>query len=214
MNCLYFLRIFWCCLWGIIFEGSKFQLRKIVSGPRVSVRSLYKKGNHNLADRQRRCGWTNHRRQKVLHCLNVPGRHPPRRRWYTNYRRQQVLHCQKCPLPNEYASAPTPAPFFPDLSSTAAARPSFPAITHMSHYADSFGGARARSRVQGCWSSHNHSIGLDPVGELIGFPLVPCPDCGMAQVVEGRTQKQGENRGRLYFKCARNSVSNLPCLQI
>jgi hypothetical protein len=28
---------------GIIFEGSKFQFRKIVSGPRVSVRSLYKK---------------------------------------------------------------------------------------------------------------------------------------------------------------------------
>jgi hypothetical protein len=43
MNCSYFLRIFWCCLWGIIFEGSKFQFRKIVSGPRVSVRSLYKK---------------------------------------------------------------------------------------------------------------------------------------------------------------------------
>jgi hypothetical protein len=43
MNCSYFLRIFWCCLWGIIFEGSKFQFGKIVSGPRVSIRSLYKK---------------------------------------------------------------------------------------------------------------------------------------------------------------------------
>jgi hypothetical protein len=28
MNYSYFLRIFWCCLWGIIFEGSKFQLKK------------------------------------------------------------------------------------------------------------------------------------------------------------------------------------------
>jgi hypothetical protein len=28
MNCSYFLRIFWCCLWGIIFEGNKFQFRK------------------------------------------------------------------------------------------------------------------------------------------------------------------------------------------
>jgi hypothetical protein len=28
MNYLYFLRIFWCCLWGIIFVGSKFQFRK------------------------------------------------------------------------------------------------------------------------------------------------------------------------------------------
>jgi hypothetical protein len=33
----------------------------------------------------------------------------------------------------------------------------------------------------------------------------------MARVVEGRTQKEGENHGRLYFKCARNSVSSLLC---
>jgi hypothetical protein len=72
--------------------------------------------------------------------------------------------------------------------------------------------ARARSRVQGCRSSRNHSIGLDPVGELSGFPLVTCPDCGMARVVEGRMQKEGENHDHLYFKCARNSVSSLLCL--
>jgi hypothetical protein len=82
----------------------------------------------------------------------------------------------------------------------------------MSHYADSSEGARARSRVQGCRSSCNHSISLDLVSELSGFPLVPCPDCGMARVVEGQTQKEGENHGRLYFKCARNSVSSLLCL--
>jgi hypothetical protein len=45
MNCSYFLWIFWCCLWGIIFEGSKFQFRKIVLGPRVSVRAYIKKIN-------------------------------------------------------------------------------------------------------------------------------------------------------------------------
>jgi hypothetical protein len=73
-------------------------------------------------------------------------------------------------------------------------------------------GARVRSRVQGCQSGRNHSIGLDPVCELSGFPLVPCPGCGMARVVEGRTQKEGENHGRLYFKCVRNSVSSLLCL--
>jgi hypothetical protein len=28
MNYSYFLRIVWCCLWGIIFEGSNFQFRK------------------------------------------------------------------------------------------------------------------------------------------------------------------------------------------
>jgi hypothetical protein len=101
---------------------------------------------------------------------NAPGRlnmHPPRWCWYTNPRRQQVLHCPKCPWPNEYASAQTLAPiFFPDLSSTTAAFPSFPIVAHMSHYADSSGGACARSRVQGCWSSRNHSIYLDPVDEL------------------------------------------------
>jgi hypothetical protein len=96
-----------------------------------------------------------------------------------------------------------------DLISTAAARPSFPAVAHMSQYADSSRGARARSRVQGCQSSHNHTISL---GELKGFPLVPCPDSGMARVVEGWTQKEGENHSRLYFKCARNSVSSLLCL--
>jgi hypothetical protein len=42
--------------------------------------------------------------------------------------------------------------------------------------------------------------------------LVPCPDCGMARVLEGRTQKEGENHGCLYFKCAKNSVSSLLCL--
>jgi hypothetical protein len=47
----------------------------------------------------------------------------------------------------------------------------------------------------------------DPVGDLSGFPLIPCPDCGVAQVVEGRTKKDGQNHGRLYFKCARNAVS-------
>jgi hypothetical protein len=70
-----------------------------------------------------------------------------------------------------------------------------------------------RSRVQGCRSSCNDSIGLDPVSELRGFPLVPCSDGGMGQVVEGQTQKEGENHGHLYFKCARNSVSSLLYLQ-
>jgi hypothetical protein len=40
----------------------------------------------------------------------------------------------------------------------------------------------------------------------------PLPGLGMAWVVKGRTQKEGESHGRLYFKCARNSVSCLLCL--
>jgi hypothetical protein len=58
-------------------------------------------------------------------------------------------------------------------------------------------------------SEQPQSLHRHPVGELSSFPLVPCPDYGMARVVEGRMQKDGENHGRLYFKCARNSVSSL-----
>ena len=50
---------------------------------------------------------------------------------------------------------------------------------------------------------------MDPVGELSGFPLIMCPDYGIARVVEGRMKKDSENHGRLYFKCARNGVSSV-----
>jgi hypothetical protein len=43
MNCPYFLRIFCCCLWGINLREASFNSEKIVSGPRVTIRSLYKK---------------------------------------------------------------------------------------------------------------------------------------------------------------------------
>jgi len=74
----------------------------------------------------------------------------------------------------------------------------------MSQYAESSRGAR--SRLQGARSglvAPNHA---DPVGELSGFPLIQCPECGLVRVVEGRTKKFGENHGRLFFKCARNGV--------
>ncbi|CAO2047580.1 unnamed protein product [Urochloa humidicola] len=50
---------------------------------------------------------------------------------------------------------------------------------------------------------------MDPVSELSGFPLVRCPQCGLARVVEGRTKKDTENHGRLYFKCPRNGFTKL-----
>jgi hypothetical protein len=65
-----------------------------------------------------------------------------------------------------------------------------------------------REQDHGCWRNRNHSISLGSVGELSDFLLVPCPDCGMARVVEGRTQKEGEKHGRLYFQ----TVSSLLCL--
>jgi hypothetical protein len=116
--------------------------KKIVSNPRVSVRSLHKKDNRCMPDRQMRYGYTNPRLQQVLHCSECPWKNEyasPRWCRYTNWCRQQVLQCPKCPWPNKYPSAPAPAPdpfFFPDLSSTASAHPSFFAIKHTSHYAD------------------------------------------------------------------------------
>ena len=84
----------------------------------------------------------------------------------------------------------------------------------MSHFMESSGGGRARSRLQGAHSNRigsEHGVVLDLVGELSGFPLIPCLDCNLARVVEGRTKKDGDNHGRLYFKCARNGVSSVYC---
>ena len=66
----------------------------------------------------------------------------------------------------------------------------------MSHFAESSGGGRARSRLQGARSTRigsEHSVVPDPVGEISGFLLIPCPDCDLAQVVEGQTKKDGDN---------------------
>jgi len=65
----------------------------------------------------------------------------------------------------------------------------------MSHYAESGRGGRARSRLQGrLESTRSGRIAADhadPVGELSGFPQIPCPECGQAQVIEGQTKKEG-----------------------
>ncbi|CAN6246408.1 unnamed protein product [Urochloa humidicola] len=79
----------------------------------------------------------------------------------------------------------------------------------MSHFAESSGGGRARSRLQGARSSHIPAVVPDPVADLSGFPLIVCSDCGLSRVVEGRTKKDGKNHGRLYFKCARNAFPKL-----
>jgi hypothetical protein len=181
MNYSYSLRIFWCCLWGIIFEGSKFQFRKNSVVP-TCVRSLYKK--------------------KIIVACPTDKGDPGR----------LTIIANKCSIvrnaPFEWicirSGAPTPAP----SSSPIWAPPPPPVLPrHRTHVTlrRFVWRCTCEERVQGCRSSHNHSIGLDPV-------LVPCPDYGMAQVVEGRTQKEGENHSRLYFMCARNSVSSLLCL--
>ena len=79
----------------------------------------------------------------------------------------------------------------------------------MEHYSESSGGGRVRSRLHGGSSTRIALVGLDPIGELSDFPLIPCPDCHIARVVGGWTKKGNENHGRLYFKCAKNVVSCL-----
>ncbi|PAN34796.2 hypothetical protein PAHAL_6G137000 [Panicum hallii] len=45
-----------------------------------------------------------------------------------------------------------------------------------------------------------------PLGKETGLPLIPCPDCGMARVIERRSGKDTtENYLRVFFKCPRNS---------
>jgi hypothetical protein len=56
MNYSYFYEFF-DAIYGVYYlREANFNSEKIVSGPRVSVRSLYKKDNHSLPDRQRRSG--------------------------------------------------------------------------------------------------------------------------------------------------------------
>jgi hypothetical protein len=193
---------------------ASFNSEKIVSGPRVSVRSLYKKMiivacPTDKGDPGRLTIVAN-----MCSIMPLAGIRPGDGGTLTIVvNKCSIVRNAPCRMNMHLSRRPDPCPFFfPDLSSITAARSSFHVVVHMSHYADSSGGACARSRVQGYRSNRNHSIALDPVGELSGFPLVPCPDCGMAQVLEGRTQKEGENHGRLYFKCARNSVGCLLCL--
>lgn len=73
--------------------------------------------------------------------------------------------------------------------------------------ARSSGAGRTRSRLEGARSGRIAPNGADSIGELSSIPLIPCPDCGLARVAEGRTKKEGENHDLLYFKCARNGVS-------
>jgi len=47
-----------------------------------------------------------------------------------------------------------------------------------------------------------------PVGKETGLPLIVCPDCDLARVIELRVVKlESQNKGRIFFKCPRNGVS-------
>jgi len=49
----------------------------------------------------------------------------------------------------------------------------------------------------------------DHVGEETGLPLVICPRCKLARVIERWSMKENPNLGHVYFKCQRNGVSFL-----
>jgi hypothetical protein len=46
-----------------------------------------------------------------------------------------------------------------------------------------------------------------PVGQETGLPLIWCPKCGLARIIELRVKKENSNQGRVFFKCERNGVS-------
>lgn len=65
----------------------------------------------------------------------------------------------------------------------------------------------ASRRMHGDRSSRTADLVSVPVGEETGLPLVPCPDCKLARVIERRSKKENHNLGRVYFKCPRDGVS-------
>ena len=89
-------------------------------------------------------------------------------------------------------------------------RPAFPstmAARAMAQRADSSSsGASRATRRQGTGVSS--VCEQHPVGKETGLPLIVCPDCDLARVIELRVVKlESQNKGRIFFKCSRNGVS-------
>ena len=77
----------------------------------------------------------------------------------------------------------------------------------MSHRAESSSASRSgRRQERGCSSTRVHAVAY-PTGKESGLPLIECPDCGLARVIELRAKKDTVNNGRTFFKCPRNGVS-------
>ncbi|CAN6204424.1 unnamed protein product [Urochloa humidicola] len=66
----------------------------------------------------------------------------------------------------------------------------------MSRWAESSCGRGGASRAR--WER------ADPVGEESGLPLILCPKCKGARVIERRSKKDNVNFGRVYIKCPRD----------
>ena len=73
----------------------------------------------------------------------------------------------------------------------------------MSHRAESSSSSRPARRL----SSAVARFVAYPVGTETGLPLIVCPDCKLARVIELRVVQDTRNKGRSFFKCPRNGVS-------
>lgn len=87
------------------------------------------------------------------------------------------------------------------------ASPSATAARAMAQRADSSSSSASRAtRRQGRGVSS--VCEQHPVGKETGLPLIVCPDCDLARVIEVRVVKpESQNKGRIFFKCPRNGVS-------
>ena len=79
-------------------------------------------------------------------------------------------------------------------------------IGAMSHWIPSSRGSTTSNMMHGQSSSWTTDWLLDLVGEETSLPLVICPCCKLARVIERRSTKENLNLGRVYFKCQRNGV--------
>ncbi|CAN6272554.1 unnamed protein product [Urochloa humidicola] len=59
------------------------------------------------------------------------------------------------------------------------------------------------SSARGGASASRREI-ADPIGEESGLPLIVCPKCNGARLIERRSKKENANLGRVYIKCPRD----------
>ena len=76
-----------------------------------------------------------------------------------------------------------------------------------SQRAESSSASRALRRQERGGSSVRVHVVAYPVGKETRLPLIQCPDCHLARVIELRVKQDTPNKGRSFFKCPRNGVS-------
>ena len=63
-----------------------------------------------------------------------------------------------------------------------------------------------RRQERGGSSVRVHAVAY-PIDKETGLPLIQCPDCHLARVIELRVKQDTPNKGQSFFKCPRNGVS-------